>query len=50
MAGFDVGALVGSEGAFVAEPVLVEPGAYGVGLFDVVGGLFFGPDGVEGVG
>ena len=50
MAGLEVGALVGSEGAFVAEPVLIEPGAYGVGLFDVVGGLFFGPDGVEGVG
>ena len=50
MAGFEVGALVGSEGAFVAEPVLVEPGAYGVGLLDVGWGLFFGPDGVEGVG
>ena len=41
MAGLEVGTLVGSEGAFVAEPILVEPGAYGVGLFDVVGVCFF---------
>ena len=50
MAGFEVGALVGSERAFVAEPVLVEPGAYSVGLLNVGWGLFFCPDGVEGVG
>ena len=49
MAGFEVGALVGSKGAFVAEPILVEPGAYGVGLLNVGWGLFFGPDGVEGI-
>ena len=48
MACLEIGALIGSEGAFVAEPVLVEPGTYGVWLLDVVGGLFFSPDGVEG--